>query len=343
MSTLVLGGAGFIGGHIAARCLQRGEAVTIFDNFSRKGTRENADWLKNTFSNARIVEGDIALHQDKLDKCVAGADTIYHMAGQVAVTTSVSDPRTDFNANALGTFNVLEAMRLHNPDARLIYASTNKVYGKMDDLGVLEGDARYAYADLPEGVDESRPLDFYSPYGCSKGAGDQYVRDYARIFGLSTVVFRQSCIYGTRQFGIEDQGWLAWFTIAALFDKPISIYGDGKQVRDVLYIDDLLDAYDAAIANIETAKGHVYNVGGGAASTVSLLELIELLEKHLDKKVRYSFSDWRPGDQRIFVCDTAKARHALNWRPAVTVEDGVARLSLWAQQNRETIRRLGLA
>lgn len=342
MSILVLGGAGFIGGHIAARHLARGERVVVLDSFCRRGTRENVAWLKAHYPAVECVEADIARDRDALHRAVAGASTVFHMAGQVAVTTSVKDPRADFEANALGTFNVLEAIRLENPAIPVLYASTNKVYGKMDNVAVVEQDGRYAYADTPEGIDEAQPLEFYSPYGCSKGAGDQYVRDYARIYGMKTVVFRQSCIYGTRQFGIEDQGWLAWFTIAALFGKPISIYGDGKQVRDVLYIEDLLDAYDAALARIDVTSGQAYNIGGGPGSTVSLRELLALLEDFFGKPVEHSYGDWRPGDQKIFVCNTAKARRDFGWAPKTTVAEGVRNLAAWAEENRDAIAGLGL-
>jgi CDP-paratose 2-epimerase len=251
------------------------------------------------------------------------------------VTSSVLDPRKDFLDNALGTFNLLEAARLSGRLPAVLYASTNKVYGGMDDTTVREAATCYAYADLPHGVPETQPLDFHSPYGCSKGAGDQYVRDYARIYELPTVVLRQSCIYGLRQFGIEDQGWVAWFVIAALLGKPITIYGDGKQVRDVLFIEDLLDAYDAAIANIATASGQVYNIGGGPQNTLSIwAEFGPLLENLLGAKIPIARADWRPGDQRVYVSDIRKAERELGWQPKVSVEQGVRRLFSWVQTNK---------
>jgi len=257
----------------------------------------------------------------------------------VAVTTSVLDPRDDFENNALGTFNTLEAARAAGHHPIFIYASTNKVYGGMEDTVVEEEATRYRYRDLPQGIPETQPLDFHSPYGCSKGAGDQYVRDYARIYGLRTVVMRQSCIYGARQFGIEDQGWIAWFIIAAVTGKPITIYGDGKQVRDILFITDLLDAYQAAIDRIDAVAGQVYNIGGGPENTLSVwVELGPMLEELLGRKVEASRGDWRPGDQHICIMDTRKAQRELGWRPQVGVAEGVRRLYEWVAQNKELFK-----
>ncbi len=261
-------------------------------------------------------------------------DVALHLAAQVAVTTSVAEPREDFEINALGTFNVLEAVRVNKLKPVLIYASTNKVYGGMTDIRTVERNGRYEYADLPQGIGEERLLDFHSPYGCSKGAADQYVRDYARIYGLRTVVFRQSCIYGYRQFGVEDQGWVAWFTIAAALGKPITIYGDGKQVRDVLFVEDLAGAYDLAVQKINVASGQVYNIGGGAQQCMSLLELLAMIERFFGKKIERSHSDWRPGDQPVFVCDISKAQRELGWKPKASVEEGVRRLYDWVVANR---------
>jgi CDP-paratose 2-epimerase len=268
------------------------------------------------------------------------AAAVFHLAGQVAVTTSVTDPRDDFGSNALGTFNVLEAVRTNQMDPVVVYSSTNKVYGKMDDLAISDTRGRYMYADLPCGVDESRPLDFHSPYGCSKGAGDQYVIDYARIYGLRTVCFRQSCIYGINQFGIEDQGWVAWFTIAALLGKKISVYGDGKQVRDVLFIDDLIAAYLGAVEHSSKTAGQVFNIGGGPTRTLSILELLAGLESRIGRKIDVSFEDWRPGDQKVFVANVSKAHAAFGWEPRTTVSQGIDKLSAWASQNIDLLRRL---
>jgi len=259
-NVLVTGGAGFIGTNVADFYLSKGHNVTILDNFSRTGTKLNADWLKDRHENLKIIKADVREFDKNLTDAVKDADIIFHLAGQVAVTTSVSTPREDFEINALGSFNVLEAARQSKRNPILINSSTNKVYGGMEQVKIELKGKRYGYKDLKNGITEITPLDFHSPYGCSKGCADQYFRDYSRIYGLRTVVFRQSCIYGYRQFGIEDQGWVAWFIIAALLGKEITIYGDGKQVRDVLFIEDLLAVYDLALKNIDKTKGKVYNI-----------------------------------------------------------------------------------
>ncbi len=334
---LITGGAGFIGSNYVARLLKRSEKVTIYDNLSRAGAPRNLAWLRETFGeNAfRLIIGDVR-EAALLTESSREAKVIVHLAGQVAVTTSVTHPREDFEANALGTFNVLEAARLSERKSVVIYASTNKVYGGMEDVALAEEPTRWRYADLPLGCPETQPLDFHSPYGCSKGAGDQYVRDYARIYGLPSVVLRQSCIYGPRQFGVEDQGWLAWMIIAALTGRPLTIYGDGKQVRDVLHVDDLLDAYDLAIAKIDTVKGQVFNLGGGPQNVISIwAEFGSLLERLLGKPIPVARGDWRPGDQRVYVSDIRKAEHELGWKPKIGVEEGVGRLFEWVRGNRD--------
>jgi CDP-paratose 2-epimerase len=259
----VTGGAGFIGSNYVDRLLERGEKVTVYDNLSRAGAPRNLKWLQEKHGEKalELVIGDVR-DAAQLTASTREADVIVHLAGQVAVTTSVVKPREDFEINALGTFNVLEAARLNGRNPTFLYASTNKVYGGMDDVKVVERGGRWEYESLPFGAPETQPLDFHSPYGCSKGTGDQYVRDYSRIYGLPSVVLRQSCIYGPRQFGVEDQGWVAWMIIAAVTGQPISIYGDGKQIRDLLHVYDLLDAYDAVIQNIDKVKGEVFNLGG---------------------------------------------------------------------------------
>lgn len=333
--TLVTGGAGFIGCNYAARLLARGEKVIIYDNLSRHGAAENLVWLRQRFGkdSFQLMQGDVR-EADRIRKAAESADAIVHLAAQVAVTTSVTNPREDFEINALGTFNVLEAARASGRNPVVLYASTNKVYGEMEELRVLEDNRRYRYADLPLGVSEAQPLDFHSPYGCSKGAGDQYCRDYYRIYGLPTVVFRQSCIYGERQFGIEDQGWVAWFVIAALTGRQITIYGDGKQVRDILFVEDLLDAYDAAFDHSDTAAGQIYNIGGGPQNVMSIwIDFGSLLEKLLGKSISVKRGDWRPGDQRIYVSDIRKAEQALGWTPRTSVETGIRRLFEWAKAN----------
>jgi CDP-paratose 2-epimerase len=252
----------------------------------------------------------------------------------VAVTTSVENPREDFQINALGTFNLLDAVRRISPETFFINASTNKVYGRMEDVGFIERKGRYEYRDLPGGVSETRTLDFHSPYGCSKGVADQYAIDYARVYGLRTVTLRQSCIYGPRQFGVEDQGWVAWFCIAAILGRPITIYGDGKQIRDVLHVEDLCRVYKAAIDRRDRISGQAFNIGGGPGNTLSLLELLELLEGELGRKIPLQWDDWRPGDQPVFVCDLQKAKEKLGWAPEIPTEKGVRSLISWVNENK---------
>jgi len=333
---LVTGGAGFIGSNYVQRLLERGEQVSIYDNLSRPGAALNLKWLHQVHGDGafELIVGDVR-DAALLAATASSADVIVHLAGQVAVTTSVTHPREDFECNALGTFNVLEAARLSGRNPNILYASTNKVYGGMEEVRVLEKDTRYEYADYPLGMPESINLDFHSPYGCSKGTGDQYVRDYYRIYSLPTVVFRQSCIYGPRQFGIEDQGWLAWFIIAAITQRPITIYGNGKQVRDVLHVDDLLDIYDLAVAKIETTAGQVYNIGGGAQNTISVWkEFSPKLERLLGRQIPVSWSDWRPGDQPVYISDIRKAEKQLGWKPKINVDEGLQRLYQWVFENR---------
>jgi CDP-paratose 2-epimerase len=265
-------------------------------------------------------------------------DVVLHLAGQVAVTFSVTNPREDFEINALGTFNILESIRLHSPNTTLLFASTNKVYGNYQS-DLIEEEKRYSYV-FDGGVNEETPLDFHSPYGCSKGSADQYVRDYSRIYGLKTVVLRQSCIYGQNQFGIEDQGWVAWFTIASTFGKKFFIYGDGKQVRDVLHIDDLINLYETIINNIDKCKGQIFNVGGGEDNTLSLLELLNTLGKQ--NVLNYQYSDWRPGDQKIYVSDITKLKNTIGWTPKIGVEEGLEKLQSWVSVNKDIFVKLNL-
>jgi CDP-paratose 2-epimerase len=336
MKYLITGGAGFIGSNYVNRLLSRGEDVTIYDNLSRAGARRNLEWLRQTHGADafRLVRADVR-DAESLASTAKTAEVIVHLAAQVAVTTSVTNPREDFEINAQGTFNVVEAARLSGRNPIVIYASTNKVYGGMEEVPLAETESRWQYASLKHGCPESQPLDFHSPYGCSKGTGDQYVRDYSRIYGLRSVVFRQSCIYGPRQFGVEDQGWLAWFIIAAVTGRPITIYGDGKQVRDVLHVDDLLDAYDAAIARIDTVAGRVYNIGGGAENVISVYaEFFPMLEALLGRVIPVSRGDWRPGDQRVFYADIRKAMQDLGWSPKIDVAAGIKMLFDWVEGNR---------
>jgi CDP-paratose 2-epimerase len=328
---VITGGAGFIGTNVADHHLQAGAHVTLIDNLSRPGSESNVEWLTSRHPRVSFVRGDVRRLDAAARAAIDAADVVYHFAAQVAVTTSVTDPVTDFEINACGTFNVLEAVRQSPSRPALVYSSTNKVYGKLDDLDVTERSLRCELVDLPCGVPETRPLDFYSPYGCSKGAGDQYVRDYARMYGLDTIVFRQSCIYGPHQFGIEDQGWVAWFAIRAAQQRPVTIFGSGRQVRDVLYVGDLIAAYDAALANIETTRGQVYNIGGGPANTLSLLELVDMLEATHAAPMDVRFDDWRPGDQAVYISDIRKAAADFGWTPQVQPRDGVRHLVAWLE------------
>ena len=329
---LITGGAGFVGCNLADRLLSEGHRVTVFDDCSRPGSAANLDWLRERHGSAlTAIRGDVR-DGDAVTSAVHAADVVYHLAGQTAVTTSLDDPISDFDVNAAGTVHVLEAARMSPRDPVVLYASTNKVYGDLAGAEVVEHETRYAFRDLPNGVAEDQPLGFNSPYACSKGAGDQYTVAYHRAFGVRTVVFRQSCVYGPRQLGHEEQGWLAWFVLASLQDLPLTIFGDGKQVRDVLFVDDLLDAYELALNRIETTAGRAYNIGGGPAHSVSVwFELGPLLEAALGRSVRPRFAGWRTGDQRIFVCDTTAAEHDFGWRPQVGITDGLARLVAWAR------------
>lgn len=336
MRILITGGAGFIGCNLADACIRAGHRVTLFDNLSRRGSAENLAWLRRSFGEGfSFAQGDIRDYP-AIAAAAAGQEAVYHLAAQTAVTTSVSDPRPDFEINALGTFNVLEAARRAGQNPVFIYSSTNKVYGGMEDAPATELAARYVLLDYPNGVGEDRPLDFHSPYGCSKGSADQYVRDYARIYGLRSVVFRQSCIYGQRQMGVEDQGWVAWFVIAAVTGKPITIYGNGKQVRDLLHVDDLVRAFQMATDRIDVAKGQVYNLGGGPANTLSIwAEFGPLLAELVGRPVAPAgFSAWRPGDQPVFVADVRKAGQEFGWAPQVSVRAGIGRLVEWVRANR---------
>ncbi len=335
MKILITGGAGFIGINTAEYFLKQGSKVFLYDNLSRKGSRTNLAWIKKQYPKIQYVDGDIG-DFTKLKKEVEGKDVVFHFAGQVAVTTSVENPREDFEANAMGALNILEAIRLSKSRPIIIYSSTNKVYGELKDIEIIEKKTRYEFKNLPFGISETHCLDFHSPYGCSKGASDQYIRDYARIYGLKTLVFRQSCIYGPHQFGVEDQGWLAWFVIAAFFKKPIKIYGNGKQVRDVLYIDDLLRVFDLGIKNINKVKGQIYNIGGGSRNTMSVwLEFKDVLKGILGEEPVVTFESWRPGDQPIFVSDVRKAKRDLGWEPKVSIKEGTKKLFDWISQNKE--------
>src|SRR5216684_4893889 len=343
--TLVTGGAGFVGSNLVSDLLAAGQNVTVFDSLLRPGAAQNIAWLQShpQSSQLRVIKADVR-DFDAVQAAVSDAEVIYHLAGQVAVTTSVTDPRTDFDINALGTLNVLEAARLGGRRPPIVITSTNKVYGGLEQIAVVEERRRYRFADCPDGISEDQPLDFHSPYGCSKGAADQYVRDYARIYGLPTVVFRMSCIYGPRQFGTEDQGWVAHFVISALTGKPITIYGNGKQVRDVLFVNDLVRAFRLAVDNIDKAEGEVFNIGGGPSNTMSIwAEFGEILTELRGRNLPVDFGDRRPGDQPCYVSDIRKADERLGWRPRVDKENGVRRLWDWAASNLDLFERDRLA
>ena len=335
MTVLITGGAGFIGTNVAHRLMRGGERVRILDNLSRAGVERNVAWLRENHGNDfELVMGDVR-DATVVDRAVEGIEHVFHFAAQVAVTTSLYDPHHDFSVNGLGTLNVLEAVRGAPLSPSLVYTSTNKVYGALEDVGLTTTKHRYEVADAEIakwGISEKRPLQFHSPYGCSKGTADQYVLDYARSFGLRAAVFRMSCIYGPRQFGNEDQGWVAHFLIRALRDETISIYGDGRQVRDILYIDDLVDALLRARRNIDAIAGRAFNVGGGPSNTLSLLELLERIELLHKRPARVSFSDWRLADQRYYVSDPRALDEATGWRPTVGVGEGVRRLDEWLAQ-----------
>jgi CDP-paratose 2-epimerase len=329
---LITGGAGFIGTNLADRLARSGRAVLVYDNLSRPGVEKNLSWLKHEHGDRIRVDVADIRDADRVRAAVQRASQVFHFAAQVAVTTSLVDPMDDFTVNAGGTLKLLEAIRACAEPPPLVFTSTNKVYGELGDLHVREEETRYVPAGC-EAVDETCPLDFHSPYGCSKGAADQYVLDYARGFGLSTVVFRMSCIYGPHQCGNEDQGWVAHFLIRALKGEPITIFGDGKQVRDILFVEDLVDAFLAAQASIRGLAGRAFNIGGGSGKTVSLVELLELIEALEKRPVDVAFGPWRTGDQRFYVSDHLAFTRATGWAPRVTVAQGVTRLRNWLARN----------
>jgi CDP-paratose 2-epimerase len=329
---LITGGAGFIGSNLADRLLSEGRRVLILDNLSRAGADRNLRWLRERHGGRLEVETADVLDARAVLGAVSRAREVYHLAAQVAVTTSLSDPLRDFDVNVRGTLNVLEAARALKEPPSILYTSTNKVYGELADVRLRQADSRYTPADrelAARGIDESRPLDFASPYGCSKGAADQYVRDYARSFGLPTVVLRMSCIYGPRQLGNEDQGWVAHLLQRMLSRQPLTIFGDGRQVRDVLYVEDLVDALTLTMKSMDRLAGQVFNLGGGPANTLSLLELIRrFCEEHgLEPRVRHA--PWRCGDQRYYVTSCAKLAAATGWLARIRVEEGLERLHSW--------------
>lgn len=341
---LIIGGAGFIGVNTARYFASRKWHVTVLDDLSRKGTKKNLAWLERDYpKNIRFVKADIVSDLSILGRQVGLHEVVIHLAAQVAVTTSINQPRKDFLVNVVGTFNVLEAVRLSKNRPILLYSSTNKVYGSLPNLPVVAYKTRYVFKDKNKnkhGIDENSPIDFHSPYGCSKGAADHYVVDYSRIYGLKTVVFRQSCIYGEYQFGVEDQGWVAWFTIASLLKKKLTLYGNGKQVRDLLYVGDLVSLYEKAIHNIDKVNGQAFNIGGGPKNTLSLIELIESLRKDHKLETSVIHLSVRAGDQPIFVADTRKILKILGWSPRTTISEGLSKLVAWTRDHQKDVEGL---
>jgi CDP-paratose 2-epimerase len=329
---VVTGGAGFLGSNIVDALAARGEDVLVFDSLARPRVDENLAWLRQRHpARVQVCYADIR-DPARLREAFRGAKAVIHLAAQVAVTTSVADPLDDFDINARGTLNVLEAVRAVAPEAAVLFASTNKVYGKLMPVDAMtKAGERYQPADpaLASGLGETTPLSFYSPYGCSKGVADQYVLDYSRVYGLRSTVFRMSCLYGPRQFGTEDQGWVAHFLISALAGRPITVYGDGYQVRDVLYVDDAVRAYLLAIGSIDALTGRAFNLGGGPANTLSLRELLRFIERIVGRRPEVHFDAWRPGDQPWYVSNTAALTEACGWRPELGVREGLERLAAW--------------
>lgn len=344
MKILITGGCGFLGSVLAKSCLEKHWDVTIVDNLSRHGSEKNREWLKE-FGDFKFEKVDVS-DAPAIEKVVEATqpEAVFHLAGQVAMTTSIENPRLDFSTNAMGTFNVLEALRRKCPGAGLIYSSTNKVYGDLEDFRYEEAQSRYSCPDFPNGFDESLRLQFSSPYGCSKGSADQYVLDYARIFGLKTVVFRHSSIFGTRQFSTFDQGWVGWFVSEFLKRKSdpksanieITVAGNGKQVRDILFAGDLVTCYHSALKNISSIKGHVFNIGGGISNSLSIQELFQWLSSHLElelgKDIRIKNLPPRQSDQKFFVADTQKAHALFGFSPRITKDQGLSEMVAWVRE-----------
>lgn len=334
---LITGGAGFIGTNLAARLAAAGYGVRIFDSLLRPGVEQNLEWLLSTFGSQIDVEIADVRNRRALESAVSGVERVYHLAAQVAVTTSLDAPADDFDVNLRGTFGLLDILRQRPSPPSLLFTSTNKVYGNLQGVTLEEGPARYEPADpqfCKHGISEEQPLDFKSPYGCSKGGADQYVLDFAHCYRLPAVVFRMSCIYGEHQFGNEDQGWVAHFLIRALARQPLTIYGDGKQVRDILWAEDLVEAMQTALDRLDRTAGRAFNIGGGPGNTTSLRELIALVEQYTGRPLRLERSAWRKGDQRYYVSDIRRFANLTGWRPRTTVAEGVSRLCRWLEENR---------
>ena len=339
MKFLITGGCGFLGANLAAEVLARSEELAVLDNLGRTGASENLAWLRSR-GDVRHFHADTRSAHD-VEKVMGDfqPDVVFHLAGQVAMTTSIANSRLDFETNVVGGYNILEATRKLRPAATVIYSSTNKVYGDLDQIEYEETPTRYRAPAFPNGFDETMPLDFRSPYGCSKGAADQYMLDYARVFGLNTVVFRHSSIFGGRQFSTADQGWVGWFVRQALetrkgrLAQPFTISGDGKQVRDVLFASDLVHCYFTAVDRIAAVRGHAFNIGGGMSNSLSLLELFAFLEREMDVALRYERLPWRQSDQKVFVADNSKMGRLSQWAPRVPLEQGLRQMIDWVSQH----------
>ena len=335
MKYLITGGLGFLGSNLSNEVIRRNEELFILDNFFRKGCNQNLNWLRKKGS-FEFLYGDIRNNND-VESIIREIkpDVIFHVAGQVAMTTSLKDPRLDFEVNTLGTINILESVRKFSSNSSIIYTSTNKVYGDLEYLEYIEKDTRYISKKYPRGFNESLSLNFQSPYGCSKGAADQYILDYAKMFDLNTVVFRHSTIYGTRQFSTFDQGWIGWFCQKAfeikkgILKDKLTISGNGKQVRDILFIDDAVNLYFMAAKKINTLKGKVFNIGGGIDNSISILELFDMLEKKLNIQLKYEKLRPREGDQKFFVTNIDKAKNLIKWRPEVSIDEGIDKMIEW--------------
>ncbi|MFP4163281.1 MAG: SDR family NAD(P)-dependent oxidoreductase [Chitinispirillaceae bacterium] len=328
---VVTGGAGFIGTNMCHRLLSEGHEVILYDNLSRPGSKRNLQWLLETHGEKLRVKIADVRDREALKSCVREAAVVFHFAAQVAVTTSLADPEEDFSVNLQGTLNLLEILRSTPRQTILVYTSTNKVYGQLGDIPLRPGVTRYEASS--KGIDESRTLDFHSPYGCSKGGADQYVIDFSRTFGIPSVVFRMSCIYGPHQFGTEDQGWVAHFLISALRGKNVTLYGDGLQVRDILFVDDLMEAFSSAVSQIEKTRGQAFNIGGGVENTMSLKELLFTIEKLSGTPLEVKYAPWRSGDQKYYVSDSSKFTSLTGWRPLTGTLKGIGILYKWLSQN----------
>lgn len=339
MRYLITGGCGFLGANLASEVLKKGDELFVFDNLSRSGSSQNLEWLK-TLGKFTFFHGDIRINND-VERVVQEIkpDVVFHLAGQVAMTTSLQNPRRDFEVNVVGSHNLLESIRKYAPEAIVIYSSTNKVYGDLESYEYIETATRYEVSGLEHGFDETVGLDFRSPYGCSKGAADQYMLDYARNFGIKAIVFRHSSIFGGRQFSTYDQGWVGWFVGQALLaqagrlEKPFTISGDGKQVRDVLFASDLINCYFSAADAVENCAGKAFNIGGGMSNSLSLLELFAILEHELNVKLTYQQLPWRSNDQKVFVADIRRATREFNWQPQVDKKTGIQKMIQWVKEN----------